>query len=449
MIYWAPLLHFYQPPTQLHWVLKKVYDECYRPLVQLLHDLPLATVTVNINAVLTEMLDEHGMSDVIYGLRELSEKDRLEFTGSAKYHAILPLVSEDEMLRQIVHNHQSNRRFFGDSYSPQGFFPPEMCYSRNMVKSVLDTGHRWMILSGIACPAPWSTTSVYEIPSEARTLSTLFRDDYLSNRVSFRQTDARSFVDTLKGLKRKGEDTYVVTAMDAETFGHHIRYWEKLFLAEVYQLIEADAANQRKTQNSDLAQNNSSNKSIVDQPGDPVQRHEQMLNSYDVADAGKIRVVTLSKLLEIMPSAGPVEPRASSWSTSIEDIGAGNPYPLWKSPENIVHQMQWQHLKLAIGLSQKASEIAENESSKLYADIARNLLDRALHSDQFWWASKRPWWDMNLVHRGLVEQREVVFNAYKAIKVSGLSEEEKQEYYYRVVASRDLHGKIMDQLLQD
>ena len=449
MIYWAPLLHFYQPPTQMHWVLKKVCDECYRPLVQLFHDLPYATVTVNINAVLTEMLDEHGMSDVIYGLRELGEKDRLEFTGSAKYHAILPLVSEDEMLRQIVHNHQANRRFFGDSYSPQGFFPPEMCYSRNMVKSVLDTGHRWMILSGIACPAPWPTTSVYEIPSEARSLSVFFRDDYLSNRVSFRQTDARAFVDTLKDLKRRSEDTYVITAMDAETFGHHIQYWEKLFLADVYRTIETDAVNQRKPQNSDLSKNNSSGKSVMDRPGDPAQEHEQMLNSSDVADASEVRVVTLSKLLDIMPSAGPVEPRASSWSTSIEDIRAGNPYPLWKSPENIVHQLQWQHLKLAIGLSQKASEVAANEPSRFYADIARNLLDRALHSDQFWWASKRPWWDMNLVHRGLVEQREVVFNAYKAIKVSGLSEEEKQEYYYRVVASRDLHGKIMDQLLQD
>jgi alpha-amylase/alpha-mannosidase (GH57 family) len=222
MIYWAPLLHFYQPPTQIYWVLKKVCDESYRPLVRMFQDLPNAVVTVNINAVLTEMLDEHGMSDVIDGLRGLSEQGRLEFTGSAKYHAILPLLSEDEMLRQIVHNNQANRRFFGNTYLPQGFFPPEMCYDRNIVKPVIDAGHRWIILSGVACPAPWTTTSTYEIRSGARNLSVFFRDDYLSNRVSFRQTDASSFIDTLRSLPGNGEDAYVVTAMDAETYGHHI-----------------------------------------------------------------------------------------------------------------------------------------------------------------------------------------------------------------------------------
>ena len=407
-----------------------------------------AAVTVNINAVLTEMLDEHGMSDVIYGLRELGEKRQ---AGVHRLSQIPRHLAARIGRRDVATNRAQppgQWRFFGDSYSPRG------SSSRDVLQpeyGQVGIGHRASVDDSErhCLPGPWPTTSVYEIPSEARSLSVFFRDDYLSNRVSFRQTDARAFIDTLKDLKRRSEDTYVVTAMDAETFGHHIQYWEKLFLAEVYRTIEADAVNQRKPQNSDLSKNNSSGKSVVDRPGDPAQEHEQMLNSSDVADASEVRVVTLSKLLDIMPSAGPVEPRASSWSTSIEDIRAGNPYPLWKSPGNIVHQMQWQHLKLAIGLSQKASEVAASESSRLYADIARNLLDRALHSDQFWWASKRPWWDMNLVHRGLVEQREVVFNAYKAIKVSGLSEEEKQEYYYRVVASRDLHAKIMDQLLQD
>ncbi len=69
-----------------------------------------------------------------------------------------------------------------------------------------------------------------------------------------------------------------------------------------------------------------------------------------------------------------------------------------------------------------------------------------MHSDQFWWASRRPMWDINLVNRGLMQQREVVFNAYKAIRMSDLSEDEKTEAYYRVIVSRDLRTKIMDQL---
>jgi hypothetical protein len=160
----------------------------------------------------------------------------------------------------------------------------------------------------------------------------------------------------------------------------------------------------------------------------------------------EIEVVTISRLMELFPTGDLVEPRLSSWSTSMDDIRAGNPYPLWKSKDNLIHQLQWQHLKIAIELTRKAVGVATAEPAKQYADIARGLLDRALHSDQFWWANPPPRWDVNLVNRGLMQQREVVFNAYKAIKMSNLSEDEKTEGYYRVIVSRDLRTKTMDQL---
>jgi len=97
----------------------------------------------------------------------------------------------------------------------------------------------------------------------------------------------------------------------------------------------------------------------------------------------------------------------------------------------------------------KAMERADNETSKYYADIARGLLDRALHSDQFWWASRRPMWDINLINRGLMEQTEVLLNAYKALKTSGASDEEKAECYYREIAARDLRAKIRDHLFRE
>jgi len=234
MVYWVPLLHLYQPPTQLHRVLKKVCNESYRPLVRLFRELPHARATVNINGVLTEMLDEHGMSDVVEGLRERSEQGQLEFTGSGKYHPILPLIPQNEMKRQIVHNFQTNRRFFSELYSPQGFFPPELAYSQDIVKPILGTGHNWMILSGVACPDTFPRDTIYYIDFAGQRLAVFFRDDTLSNQISFKQTDAKGFVQSLKELQKEKNNTYVITAMDAETFGHHIAHWEELFLAEVH-----------------------------------------------------------------------------------------------------------------------------------------------------------------------------------------------------------------------
>ena len=65
MIYWAPLFHFYQPPTQTASMLMRISNESYRPLLDVFTDFPHARVTVNINGVLTEMLGLSGYSDVL------------------------------------------------------------------------------------------------------------------------------------------------------------------------------------------------------------------------------------------------------------------------------------------------------------------------------------------------------------------------------------------------
>ena len=153
MIYWAQLLHFYQPPSQLPSVLEKICQESYRPLLDVFLQHPNARATVNINAVLTEMLRDHGHSDIIQRFVKLAERGQIEFTGSGKYHPILPLIPTDEARRQIELNLKTNSYFFGGVFRPVGFFPPEMAYGRAIVPAVLDSGHRWIILSGVACPS--------------------------------------------------------------------------------------------------------------------------------------------------------------------------------------------------------------------------------------------------------------------------------------------------------
>jgi hypothetical protein len=104
MVYWAPILHFYQPPTQFASVLKRIRDESYRPLIAMLGEFEHARATININGSLTQMLLDCGHQDVVDGLRGLAESGRIEFLGSAMYHPILPLIPESEIARQIELN---------------------------------------------------------------------------------------------------------------------------------------------------------------------------------------------------------------------------------------------------------------------------------------------------------------------------------------------------------
>jgi predicted glycosyl hydrolase (DUF1957 family) len=378
------------------------------------------------------MLWEHGHQDVVEGLKELAARGQIELTGSAKYHPILPLIPLSETEWQIKRNQATNRYYFGEWYDPKGFFPPEMAYSRDILVPIGATRHEWIILSGVACPSPWPMNRIYQVGDQRSALSVFFRDDVLSNRISFKGINGDAFLEHLRGLRSDQGDVYVITAMDAETFGHHIQHWERLFLGEVYHRLRPGNGNHLELQQTH-----------------PLAPQHSSLFAYAQPADVDIEVVTISDLLNHFPAGPLIEPLASSWSTTKNDLAAGNVYPLWNDPNNVIHWLQWQHLRLCLELVHKAEACAETADSRNFAGIARELLDEALHSCQFWWASKRPMWDINMVSRGLSGQTEAILNAYKAIKLGRCDEEMRSEMYYRVVATRDLAAKIRDRLYEE
>lgn len=430
MIYWAPLLHLYQPPTQLHGVLEKIVNESYRPLIKLYQEYPQAKVTININGGLTEMLKQRCFGDVVDGLGELAARGQIEFTGSGKYHPILPLIPQSEVRRQIVLNTHTNQSYFGATWTPKGFFPPEMAYSREILDPIIEVGDRWIILSGIACPVEWPVDVVHKVSTPQGELFVFFRDDVLSNQISFKTITSQEFLSHLQGLGAgdQRKNVYVVTAMDGETFGHHIKNWERLFLAEVFEALEMP---------EDVYQ-------TLQQPTSIAEQHRTLMG---MTATGVVQVVTISQLLDLFPAGRIVDPKPSSWSTTADDIKAGNYYPLWDSPGNQVHKLLWEHMRITIDLMHRSFELADNDDAVRFADVARGLLDHALHSDQFWWASQRPMWDINLINKGLLEQEEVILNAFKSINSSGEANlEEKREEYYRVIVARAIRGRLSDYL---
>ena len=405
MTAWAQLLHFYQPPTQTHDVLRRIADESYRPLVAVLREHPSARLAVNMNAVLTDLLTEHGMGDVVTGLRELGERGQIEFVGSGKFHPILPLIPENERVRSIGDNARTNHHAFGSAWQPRGFFPPEMCYGPQIMPDIASAGHEWTILSGVACPAEWPTNVVYRAPADGHSVHVLFRDDARSNRISFRETDTRSFLEDLSRVGG-GEPAYVLTAMDAETYGHHIRGWEREFLGATLDAIDAQ----------------------------PVVEPD--------ARRTNVEMVLPSDLLDLFPDGPVIEPLPSSWSTTRDDIAAKNPYPLWQSPGNRVHELQWEHVDHCIELLAVANRYAEGDIARKYAGMATEKFQPALHSCQFWWASRRPMWDVPMVHRGLVLLSEVALFATKAIRCSSASDRVKREAGWRMAAAANTRAEL-------
>jgi alpha-amylase/alpha-mannosidase (GH57 family) len=392
----------------------------------MLLEYPHAKVTINLCGVLTEMLNDHGAFDILVDILRLANNKQLEFVDSAKYHAILPLIPQKEMRRQIELNHRTNSYFFKQAYKVRGFFPPEMCYSDELGRLLDTLGYDWVLASGIACQQTWPLDVIYNAAFGKSTVSVFYRDDILSNKISFHEIDSAGFIAELISLSKDKEDIYVVTAMDAETFGHHIQNWERLFLADVYEIISGVAPYEDLKQRTNLAES-----------------HKKIL---ELAEEAQIQAVTVSELLEKFPSKLSQPPWPSSWSTSKDDIGRRNFYPLWKNIGNQIHNLQWEHVRICDELVEAAFELKDNEESDRFYNLARALLDRAIHSCQFWWANKGRMWDVNMINKGLGLQEEVVLNAYKAICTSGTDEETKRRYHHEVIAARDASNKILDQL---
>ena len=264
-----------------------------------------------------------------------------------------------------------------------------------------------MLLPGVACPGEWPTRYLCRAGDESARLDVLFRDDVRSNRISFRQTTPCGWLEDLSRMSAPGERAYVMTAMDAETYGHHIKDWERDFLAAVYARIAKPQARRES-----------------DQP-------------HDVA------MIQPSELFDLFPAGPVVEPHASSWSTMPEDLADGNPYPLWAAPGNETHAMQWEFCDHAIAMAAVAAAHAgRSTEAQRFAQLANEVLQPALHSCQFWWASRRPHFDVPMIHPGFAMLDKALRYAARGIQAGEAPPAVKREAGWRIAAANDLRARF-------
>ena len=373
MIYWAPLLHLYQPSFQDGGVLRQIDKECYKPLFKMLEEHDNVKISLNINAVLIDMLYEFELGDTIEILQNLESSNKIEITGTAKFHPILPLIPEKESERQIELNEETNRREFS-RWERKGFFPPELAISGRVAKYIRHLGYKWVILSGIACPVSWPYDKIYTSPNG---LQLFFRDDILSNKIAFKNITANDFVKEISIMHKSGEKnspTYILTALDGETFGHHIKNFERTFLSKAFELIN---------------------------------------------DQKDIKIEFISDLSKFFPiNNEKIIPKDSSWSTSYDDIKAEIPYPLWSHPDNRVHALYWKIVRSLNNLMNLLEnlDLKQNWDVESHYNTSRWYYDRGICSDITWWGNPdRGTWSPNLIYKGIELLMRSALNAQLAL----------------------------------
>lgn len=343
-MFWAQLLHFYQPYRQKREIIDAIAAQCYRPVVEGILAHPRAKLTINFTGVLLDELARYGHAEIIELYAEAVRRGQVELVGSAKFHTTLPLLEPSEALRQIEINDATNRKYFGDAYRRRGIFLPEMAYAPALAPLLEGAGFDWVMLDELAHSGKLGSVDYSKRYKIERTkLTAIFREHRLSASImSAGPRDTEQLKEAAGPALR--EHRMIVTAMDGETFGHH-------------------------------------------RVG-----HEELL--FGMFADPEINLVRVSDLLDEFTKVESVPTLACTWASSEYDIENGIQFVSWDDPENPIHRLQWELMNLVT-----ESMHAANKATAGY-DVARQKLDPALASDQFFWATAKPWWMIEHIEGG-------------------------------------------------
>ncbi|MEK7192409.1 MAG: hypothetical protein AAB646_02770 [Patescibacteria group bacterium] len=351
-MFWANFLHIYQPAEQTPDILEAVSNQSYRLLLKGLKEHRKVRITLNVNGALTELFDRFGYRDIIDDLRLLGREGRIEFTSSAKYHALLPFIPDEEVVRQIQVNDETNKFYLGDAYNPEGFFPPEMAYSERTPKLLEELGFKWLIIDEIAHKGETDSVNynkIYQI--KGTNLLAFFRYRRISNLIMGAVVRSqKSFLDAVKDDLQNNR--YLLTGMDGETFGHHRPGLEK--------------------------------------------------SLFEIWDSPKVDLIKISEIPKYFHDVEIIEPLSSTWASSHDDIARGVQFFSWADPDNMIHRWQADFVNFALRTVRTTEK-----SIPEYKEI-RKKMDFALASDQFFWASAKPWWSLEMIVGGAYRLLDVI-----------------------------------------
>jgi hypothetical protein len=412
---WANFLHFYQPPDQKKFIMDRVVEESYRVIISILRQNPEARITMSVVGCLLVKLDNEGYRDVIDGLRELAEKRQIELTGGTMYHPFLPKLPDSEIFRQINLNNEVQQFYFKSAYKPSGFYSPEAGYSFRVAQTAYELGYKWTIVDEISYSGYLGqreydyqhTPGFYSGGTDLRKIVgevTGGRRNNLSTGLSTGQGKGkRQVVDYTKLYAIKGLKGFLV----------HFR--ERV-------ISDAIASGQITTPEKFLRvlipEMDDKRYLLTGTDGEAYGHHQWQLGHVlgQIYHKKALKTITVSDLTNFFPVGEEVEPIASTWGTSEKEVNDGNYYARWHHIDNQIHDKQWELTELAIGTvngsAGKSPSVGSEEIPvSVKNGIARELLDEALYSCHYWWASARPWWSIELVERGARMLADVVAQA--------------------------------------
>lgn len=126
--------------------IPNVIDRSYLPVLEMLEKNPHYKIVLNVTGftldVLSGAFPEYGKyPEVIDLIKTLVKRGQVEITGTSWTHAILPLMTTDDVHRDIGRYLDTAKRVLG--VRPAGFFPPELSIDPLLPSILSEHGFSW------------------------------------------------------------------------------------------------------------------------------------------------------------------------------------------------------------------------------------------------------------------------------------------------------------------
>lgn len=130
--------------------LATAVDAFLRPI----EESVVAHVLFSVNARALLAFEALGLGAIANRIRWLVERERGAFVGTSPDDAILPLLPETEVHRQLALDRTVGRQIFGDMYSPWILWPPALAASPRLARLAAEHGYSGMLVDEAAMRVP-------------------------------------------------------------------------------------------------------------------------------------------------------------------------------------------------------------------------------------------------------------------------------------------------------
>jgi hypothetical protein len=159
---------------------------------------------------------------------------------------------------------------------------------------------------------------------------------------------------------------------------------------------------------------------------------------FEIFDAPELNLVKISELPEHYKKTEIIKPIGSTWASSEQDITEGIQFISWDDPNNEIHQLQWKLRDFTLAEFYKLPK-NDPEWPRLRAQM-----DSALASDQFFWASAKPWWSIEMIEDGAATLLDIL----QHLPGIHTAQFEKGELYYHQILAMAFKWKRSGKILK-